>query len=155
MATLSPSSVCLGSHDATNSQTVTERRPQTPFDRNKDELDLTDIPKESLLFGQNCDGDRADMRRAHNRAWQVCVVVVTSLFCPQVGGGGDGCHGHIEIFSLNRPVPRAVKSLLVGSAVRCLEYVPEPSSDEETVAGSHKAPPGLGAHICVGLNDGR
>lgn len=77
------------------------------------------------------------------------------LLSPQVGGGGDASHGQIEIFSLNRPVPRAVKSLLVGSAVRCLEYVPEPSPNEEAVAGSHKASSGLGAHICVGLDDGR
>lgn len=48
-----------------------------------------------------------------------------------------------------------MKSLLVGSAVRCLEYVPEPSLNEETVAGSLKASSGLGAHICVGLDDGR
>lgn len=76
------------------------------------------------------------------------------LLSPQVGGGGDASHGQIEIFSLNRPVPRAVKSLLVGSVVRCLEYVPEPSPNEETV-GSHKASSGLGAHICAGLEDGR
>lgn len=72
---------------------------------------------------------------------------------PQVGGGGDGSQGQIEIFSLNRPIPRAVKSLLVGSAVRCLEYVPELSSNEE--AEGQKAPSGPGAHICVGLDDGR
>ncbi|CAG03520.1 unnamed protein product, partial [Tetraodon nigroviridis] len=70
-----------------------------------------------------------------------------------VGGGEDASQGQIEIFSLNRPVPRAVKSLLLGSAVRCLEYVPEPSPNED--AGSQKAPPGAGAHICVGLDDGR
>ncbi|TWW62743.1 Rho guanine nucleotide exchange factor 10-like protein [Takifugu flavidus] len=85
-------------------------------------------------------------------------VSAASTSLPQgylwVGGGGDASHGQIEIFSLNRPVPRAVKSLLVGSAVRCLEYVPEPSPNEETVAGSHKASSGPGAHICVGLDDG-
>uniref|UniRef100_H2SYG1 Rho guanine nucleotide exchange factor 10 like n=1 Tax=Takifugu rubripes TaxID=31033 RepID=H2SYG1_TAKRU len=85
-------------------------------------------------------------------------VSAASTSLPQgylwVGGGGDASRGQIEIFSLNRPVPRAVKSLLVGSAVRCLEYVPEPSPNEETVAGSHKASSGPGAHICVGLDDG-
>lgn len=70
-----------------------------------------------------------------------------------MGGGEDASQGQIEIFSLNRPVPRAVKSLLLGSAVRCLEYVPEPSPNED--AGSQKAPSGAGAHICVGLDDGR
>lgn len=69
--------------------------------------------------------------------------------------GGEGSHGQIEIFSLNRPMPRTVKSLQVGSAVRCLEYVPEPSPAEEVEAGVHKAPSGITANICVGLDDGR
>ncbi|XP_063766927.1 rho guanine nucleotide exchange factor 10-like protein isoform X2 [Eleginops maclovinus] len=69
--------------------------------------------------------------------------------------GGEGLHGQIEIFSLNRPMPRTVKSLQVDSAIRCLEYVPEPSPTEETEAGVHKAPSGSGANICVGLDDGR
>ncbi|XP_038551361.1 rho guanine nucleotide exchange factor 10-like protein isoform X2 [Micropterus salmoides] len=69
--------------------------------------------------------------------------------------GGEGSQWQIEIFSLNRPMPRAVKSLQVGSAVRCLEYVPEPSPTEEVEAGVHKAPSGTGANICVGLDDGR
>ncbi|XP_059184360.1 rho guanine nucleotide exchange factor 10-like protein isoform X2 [Centropristis striata] len=69
--------------------------------------------------------------------------------------GGEGTHGQIEIFSLNRPMPRTVKSLQVGSAVRCLEYVPEPSPTEEVEAGVHKASTGIGANICVGLDDGR
>ncbi|XP_031727608.1 rho guanine nucleotide exchange factor 10-like protein isoform X1 [Anarrhichthys ocellatus] len=68
---------------------------------------------------------------------------------------GEGSHGQIEIFSLNRPMPRTVKSLQVGSAVRCLEYVPEPPPAEEVEVGVHKAPSGIGANICVGLDDGR
>lgn len=72
-----------------------------------------------------------------------------------MAGGGESSQGHIEIFSLNRPMPRAVKSLQVGSAVRCLEYVPEPSPNEEVEAGVHKAPSGIGANICVGSDDGR
>uniref|UniRef100_A0A665XD24 DH domain-containing protein n=1 Tax=Echeneis naucrates TaxID=173247 RepID=A0A665XD24_ECHNA len=67
----------------------------------------------------------------------------------------EASQGQIEIFSLNRPVPRAVKSLQVGAAVRCLEYAPEPSQAEELEAGTHKAPSGIGANICVGLDDGR
>ncbi|XP_057701766.1 rho guanine nucleotide exchange factor 10-like protein isoform X1 [Corythoichthys intestinalis] len=63
--------------------------------------------------------------------------------------------GQIEIFSLNRPVPRAVKSLQVGSAVRCLEYVPEVSPAEETEDGAHKLQPGNSTGVCVGLDDGR
>ncbi|KAJ4940374.1 hypothetical protein JOQ06_026681, partial [Pogonophryne albipinna] len=69
--------------------------------------------------------------------------------------GGEGSNGQIEIFSLNRPMPRTVKSLQVDSAARCLEYVPEPSPTEETDAGVQKAPTGIGANICVGLDDGR
>ncbi|XP_051932912.1 rho guanine nucleotide exchange factor 10-like protein isoform X2 [Hippocampus zosterae] len=67
-------------------------------------------------------------------------------------GGEEASQGQIEIFSLNRPVPRAVKSLQVGSAVRCLEYVPEASPSEEAEAAAHK---GNAASICVGLDDGR
>lgn len=69
--------------------------------------------------------------------------------------GGEGSNGQIEIFSLNRPMPRTVKSLQVDSAARCLEYVPEPSPTEETDAGVQKAPTGIGANICVGLDNGR
>ncbi|XP_061688595.1 rho guanine nucleotide exchange factor 10-like protein isoform X2 [Syngnathoides biaculeatus] len=70
--------------------------------------------------------------------------------------GEEASQGQIEIFSLNRPVPRAVKSLPVDAAVRCLEYVPEASLAEEADAGgAHRVPPGSGARICVGLDDGR
>uniref|UniRef100_A0A3Q3Q3U4 DH domain-containing protein n=1 Tax=Monopterus albus TaxID=43700 RepID=A0A3Q3Q3U4_MONAL len=72
-----------------------------------------------------------------------------------VASGGVGSEGHIEIFSLNRPTPRAVKSLQVGSAVRCLEYVPEPFPSEEVEAGIHEAPSGMCTNICVGLDNGR
>uniref|UniRef100_A0A7N8XE01 Rho guanine nucleotide exchange factor (GEF) 10-like a n=1 Tax=Mastacembelus armatus TaxID=205130 RepID=A0A7N8XE01_9TELE len=73
-----------------------------------------------------------------------------------VASGGEGSEGHIEIFSLNRPTPRAVKSLQVGSTVRCLEYVPEPlpTEEAEAEAGVHKAPSGICTNICVGLDDG-
>ncbi|XP_061543054.1 rho guanine nucleotide exchange factor 10-like protein isoform X1 [Phycodurus eques] len=70
-------------------------------------------------------------------------------------GGDEASQGQIEIFSLNRPVPRAVKSLQVDAAVRCLEYVPEASPTEEAEAGVQKVPSGNGASICVGLDDGR
>ncbi|KAM4613432.1 rho guanine nucleotide exchange factor 10-like protein [Polymixia lowei] len=71
-----------------------------------------------------------------------------------VAGGGDDCQGQLEIFSLNRPTPRAVKSLQVGSLVRCLEYVPEPCPSEDAEGGVHRTPSGLGSTICVGLDDG-
>ncbi|KAM6927256.1 rho guanine nucleotide exchange factor 10-like protein [Xenentodon cancila] len=72
-----------------------------------------------------------------------------------VAGGGEGSQGHIEIFSLNRPLPRAVKSLQVGSAVKCLEYVPAPSPTEDFEAGVHKTASGISTNICAGLDDGR
>ncbi|XP_077459097.1 rho guanine nucleotide exchange factor 10-like protein isoform X1 [Stigmatopora argus] len=70
-------------------------------------------------------------------------------------GGEDASQGQIEIFSLNRPLPRAVKSLQTGSAVRCLEYVPEAPPAEETEDGAGRPQPGHGAAVCVGLDDGR
>ncbi|XP_015230836.1 PREDICTED: rho guanine nucleotide exchange factor 10-like protein isoform X2 [Cyprinodon variegatus] len=72
-----------------------------------------------------------------------------------VAGAGEALQGHIEIFSLNRPTPRAVKSLQISSAVRCLEYVHPPSPAEEDDAGTHKPAIGTGTSICVGLDDGR
>uniref|UniRef100_A0A8C5DFR8 DH domain-containing protein n=1 Tax=Gouania willdenowi TaxID=441366 RepID=A0A8C5DFR8_GOUWI len=72
-----------------------------------------------------------------------------------VAGGEESSQGQIEIFSLNRPVPRAVKSLQVGSMVRCLEHVPQPSPTEETETESHKTSMGNSNNICVGLDDGR
>lgn len=69
------------------------------------------------------------------------------------GDGGEGSQGQIQILSLNRPVPRAVRSLPLGSAVRCLEYVPEASPDQD--AGGQEAASGAAAHICAGLDDGR
>lgn len=77
------------------------------------------------------------------------------LFSLQVVGGGEDSQGHIEIFSLNRPAPRPVKSLQVGSAVRCLEYVPAPSRTEDLEAGGPRAASVSAATICLGLDDGR
>lgn len=73
----------------------------------------------------------------------------------QVAGGGDGSQGQLEIFSLNRPTPRAVKSLQLGSPVHCLDYVPEPSPSEDMEAGAERTPSEIGSTVCVGLNDGR
>lgn len=73
----------------------------------------------------------------------------------QVASGGDATQGQVEIFSLNRPTPRPVKSLQVGAPVRCLEYVPEPSPPEEMEAVALRSPTGVGNTICLGLDDGR
>ncbi|XP_036007230.1 rho guanine nucleotide exchange factor 10-like protein isoform X1 [Fundulus heteroclitus] len=72
-----------------------------------------------------------------------------------VAGASEGFQGHIEIFSLNRPTPRAIKSLQIDSAVRCLEYVQPPSPTEEDDTEVHKAATGTATNICVGLDDGR
>uniref|UniRef100_A0A3B3ZXK9 DH domain-containing protein n=1 Tax=Periophthalmus magnuspinnatus TaxID=409849 RepID=A0A3B3ZXK9_9GOBI len=77
-----------------------------------------------------------------------------SSLSSQVAGGGEASQGQIEIFSLNRPVPRAVKSLQLGAAVRCLEYVPELCTNEDE-ATLPKSPTGSSSNICVGLDDGR
>uniref|UniRef100_A0A8C1BIM1 Rho guanine nucleotide exchange factor (GEF) 10-like b n=1 Tax=Cyprinus carpio carpio TaxID=630221 RepID=A0A8C1BIM1_CYPCA len=68
-------------------------------------------------------------------------------------GGGDS-HGQVEIFSLNRPTPRSVKSFSLGSPVVCLEYITEPSTDEELETQTSEVPSKIGNTICVGLLDG-
>ncbi|XP_030230817.1 rho guanine nucleotide exchange factor 10-like protein isoform X4 [Gadus morhua] len=75
-----------------------------------------------------------------------------------VASGGEGAQGQLEIFSLNRPTPRAVKSLPLGCRPLCLEYVPEPvppeDSDGGPAASGPPGAPGVGNTICVGLDDG-
>nr|XP_060614765.1 rho guanine nucleotide exchange factor 10-like protein isoform X4 [Anolis sagrei ordinatus] len=86
-------------------------------------------------------------------------AVSTSL--PQgylwVGGGQDGAGGQVEIFSLNRCVPRTVKSFPVASRVLCVEYIPERNEAEKEEDGSPTAAdqtlPAQPA-ICLGLQDG-
>ncbi|XP_053431167.1 rho guanine nucleotide exchange factor 10-like protein isoform X2 [Nycticebus coucang] len=86
-------------------------------------------------------------------------AVSTSL--PQgylwVGGGQEGAGGQVEIFSLNRPSPRTVKSFPLAAPVLCMEYIPEleeeaPGGDESGTA----ADPSATTHpaICLGLQDG-
>ncbi|CAM4679772.1 unnamed protein product [Leuciscus chuanchicus] len=71
-----------------------------------------------------------------------------------VASGGDDSHGQVEIFSLNRPTPRSVKSFSLGSPVLCLDYIPEPSSDEELETQTSEVLSKIGNTICVGLLDG-
>ncbi|XP_023421505.2 rho guanine nucleotide exchange factor 10-like protein isoform X1 [Cavia porcellus] len=87
-------------------------------------------------------------------------AVSTSL--PQgylwVGGGQEGAGGQVEIFSLNRPSPRTVKSFPLAAAVLCMEYIPEPEEDPEGGDESQVAadPTAGTVHptICLGLQDG-
>uniref|UniRef100_A0A8C8GU38 DH domain-containing protein n=1 Tax=Oncorhynchus tshawytscha TaxID=74940 RepID=A0A8C8GU38_ONCTS len=71
-----------------------------------------------------------------------------------VASGGDVTQGQVEIFSLNRPTLRPVKSLQVVAPVRCLEYVPEPRTSEEVEAVAFRSSTGVGNTICLGLDDG-
>ncbi|XP_043081329.1 rho guanine nucleotide exchange factor 10-like protein isoform X2 [Puntigrus tetrazona] len=71
-----------------------------------------------------------------------------------VASGGDDSHGQVEIFSLNRPTPRSVKCFSLGSPVLCLEYITEPSTDEELETQTSEVPSKIGNTICVGLLDG-
>ncbi|XP_023852227.1 rho guanine nucleotide exchange factor 10-like protein isoform X3 [Salvelinus sp. IW2-2015] len=71
-----------------------------------------------------------------------------------VASGGDVTQGQVEIFSLNRPTLRPVKSFQVGAPVRCLEYVPEPRPSEEVEAVAFRSSTGVGNTICLGLDDG-
>lgn len=86
-------------------------------------------------------------------------AVSTSL--PQgylwVGGGQEGAGGHVEIFSLNRPSPRTVKSFPLASPVLCIEYIPEEEEEAEGAEGSRAAGDPSAAvrpTICLGLQDG-
>ncbi|NXK46300.1 ARGAL protein, partial [Chauna torquata] len=76
-----------------------------------------------------------------------------------VGGGQEGAGGQVEIFSLNRSVPRTVKSFPVASPVLCMEYIPEvPEGDttgaEEPRVGTEQPPAVLHPTVCLGLQDG-
>ncbi|XP_012295402.2 rho guanine nucleotide exchange factor 10-like protein isoform X2 [Aotus nancymaae] len=87
-------------------------------------------------------------------------VVSTSL--PQgylwVGGRQEGAGGQVEIFSLNRPSPRTVKSFPLASPVLCMEYIPEPEEEEAESRDESQtaADPSATVHptICLGLQDG-
>ncbi|XP_047404012.1 rho guanine nucleotide exchange factor 10-like protein isoform X1 [Sciurus carolinensis] len=86
-------------------------------------------------------------------------AVSTSL--PQgylwVGGGQEGAGGQVEIFSLNRPSPRTVKSFPLAAPVLCMEYIPEPDEEAEGGDASQTAadpPPAVRPTICLGLQDG-
>ncbi|XP_019367473.1 PREDICTED: rho guanine nucleotide exchange factor 10-like protein isoform X2 [Gavialis gangeticus] len=87
-------------------------------------------------------------------------AVSTSL--PQgylwVGGGQEGAGGQVEIFSLNRSVPRTVKSFPVASQVLCIEYIPEKSGEEQEKTEDSQATAeqasALHPTICLGLQDG-
>uniref|UniRef100_A0A8C2DVB6 Rho guanine nucleotide exchange factor (GEF) 10-like b n=1 Tax=Cyprinus carpio TaxID=7962 RepID=A0A8C2DVB6_CYPCA len=83
----------------------------------------------------------------------VCFLFVVSSTA-QVASGGDDSHGQVEIFSLNRPTPRSVKSFSLGSPVLCLEYITEPSTEEELETQTSEVLPKIGNTICVGLLDG-
>ncbi|XP_058990823.1 rho guanine nucleotide exchange factor 10-like protein isoform X6 [Mustela lutreola] len=85
-------------------------------------------------------------------------AVSTSL--PQgylwVGGGQEGAGGQVEIFSLNRPSPRTVKSFPLAAPVLCMEYIPEPEEGESGDESRMAPDPSTTVHptICLGLQDG-
>ncbi|XP_075407349.1 rho guanine nucleotide exchange factor 10-like protein isoform X2 [Tenrec ecaudatus] len=89
-------------------------------------------------------------------------AVSTSL--PQgylwVGGGQEGAGGQVEIFSLNRPSPRTVKSFPLAAPVLCMEYIPEPEEEEAAGESRDQSPPAADPSatvhptICLGLQDG-
>ncbi|XP_032719461.1 rho guanine nucleotide exchange factor 10-like protein isoform X4 [Lontra canadensis] len=85
-------------------------------------------------------------------------AVSTSL--PQgylwVGGRQEGAGGQVEIFSLNRPSPRTVKSFPLAAPVLCMEYIPEPEEGESGDESRMAPDPSTTVHptICLGLQDG-
>ncbi|XP_025019866.1 rho guanine nucleotide exchange factor 10-like protein isoform X4 [Python bivittatus] len=73
-----------------------------------------------------------------------------------VGGGQEGTGGQVEIFSLNRSVPRIVRSFPVASRVLCLEYISERTEEEraeDSPAAADQPFPAQPA-LCLGLQDG-
>ncbi|XP_047663190.1 rho guanine nucleotide exchange factor 10-like protein isoform X3 [Tachysurus fulvidraco] len=82
---------------------------------------------------------------------------VASTSLPQgylwVASSGDESYGQVEIFSLNRPTPRSVKSFLLASPALSIEYVTE-ASDEENEGQVSEGAARIGNTICVGLQDG-
>uniref|UniRef100_A0A8C6Y3V5 Rho guanine nucleotide exchange factor 10 like n=1 Tax=Naja naja TaxID=35670 RepID=A0A8C6Y3V5_NAJNA len=73
-----------------------------------------------------------------------------------VGGGQEGAGGQVEIFSLNRSVPRTVRSFPVASQVLCLEYIPERAEEEQAEESPTAADQPFPAQpaLCLGLQDG-
>uniref|UniRef100_A0A8C7KAI6 Rho guanine nucleotide exchange factor 10 like n=1 Tax=Oncorhynchus kisutch TaxID=8019 RepID=A0A8C7KAI6_ONCKI len=73
-----------------------------------------------------------------------------------VASGGDRNHGQVEIFSLNRSMPRMVKSIQMGAPVLCLDHVMEPCPTEEEgeAEAAVTSTARTGNTICVGLQDG-
>ncbi|KAM6046411.1 rho guanine nucleotide exchange factor 10-like protein isoform 1-T1 [Chlamydotis macqueenii] len=76
-----------------------------------------------------------------------------------VGGGQEGAGGQVEIFSLNRAVPRTVKSFPVASPVLCMEYIPEagegePTGTQEPRPTTEQLPASPHPTVCLGLRDG-
>lgn len=64
----------------------------------------------------------------------------------------------MEIFSLNRPSPRTVKSFPLAAPVLCMDYIPDPEEEAEGGDESHTAaepPAAVRPTICLGLQDGR
>ncbi|XP_063273593.1 rho guanine nucleotide exchange factor 10-like protein isoform X3 [Prinia subflava] len=73
-----------------------------------------------------------------------------------VGGGQEGAGGQVEIFSLNRSVPRTVKSFPVPAPVLCMEFIPEPQPEDPGEQGTapDTAPHAPHPAVCLGLQDG-
>ncbi|KAI1231375.1 hypothetical protein IHE44_0007821 [Lamprotornis superbus] len=73
-----------------------------------------------------------------------------------VGGGQEGAGGQVEIFSLNRSVPRTVKSFPVPAPVLCMEFIPEPHPEDPAEPGVPPEPAPNTPHpaVCLGLQDG-
>lgn len=64
----------------------------------------------------------------------------------------------MEIFSLNRPSPRTVKSFPVAAPVLCIERISDPEEEAEGAEESRVASdPSVTVHptVCLGLQDGR
>lgn len=116
------------------------------------------VSKTNPQMGQNpLDLGPVDCKPPPQCSWQVLTPIFWSL---QVGGGQEGAGGQVEIFSLNRAMPRTVKSFPVASPVLCMEYIPEagegePLGTQEPRLTTEQPPTSPHPTVCLGLRDGR
>lgn len=121
------------------------------------------VSKTNPETGQNPPGLGSNWPRTplSSVSWLVLTPVIFFFGSPQVGGGQEGAGGQVEIFSLNRSVPRTVKSFPVASPVLCMEYIPEAGGEGEPTGTRDPQPttdqPPAAPHptVCLGLRDGR
>ncbi|XP_017588175.1 PREDICTED: rho guanine nucleotide exchange factor 10-like protein [Corvus brachyrhynchos] len=85
-----------------------------------------------------------------------CIQDILAVWADLGSPSPYGAGGQVEIFSLNRPVPRTVKSFPVPAPVLCMEFIPEPHPEDPAEPGMAPDPAPTPPHptVCLGLQDG-